>query len=233
LGVRQPTPVPSLPSILAIVHAWQWPEPETLRAMLAPIEALDAQVRIVRAAERSDRPLGAATLVNEAARGAREDVLLVAEPCVRWRVEQLSRMVAAASDGLAIAGSCTRADSTAARPRLWTIPRRDFEELGGLDPRMWSIGELEDLRARAALAGLPQTQLSEDGEWRGPEPYPLRPAVHEFLSIRNRLLTATKTLPIDVLGHRSSPVSFSPRSTVADSADAAVRDRFRKNTPRR
>ena len=86
------------------------------------------------------------------------------------------------------------------RLALWTIPRSAFNELGGLDDQLWSVGALADLRDRAAAAGISVTAVPVAGEWIGPAAYPLPALTREFLRIRQQLRTAFKTAHVDELG---------------------------------
>jgi GT2 family glycosyltransferase/glycosyltransferase involved in cell wall biosynthesis len=89
-----------------------------------------------------------------------------------------------------------------ARQAVWTIARTAFDVLGGLDARCWSVGVVDDLRARAALAGVAVCDVDLHAESTGGVAYPLRADVARWLRLRNPLLTAFKTLPADRLGER-------------------------------
>ncbi len=196
--------------VTALLHAYRWPDHDALTPILAALEAVSPG-RVVRAHER-ERALGAAALINRAAAGCTDGVLLVAEPCVAWTEAQLRTVVAAAGAGLALARPTApplrqAAHSTGARARvprcrLWGIRTTLFRSLDRLDARLWSVGEIDDLRARASFSGATVTELDLDGRWIGPDSYPLRSDVIALLEIRNELITAFKVDPADALGPR-------------------------------
>ncbi|MPY89832.1 MAG: glycosyltransferase [Luteitalea sp.] len=93
-------------------------------------------------------------------------------------------------------------------PPLWIISRRAFESLGGLDDRLWSVGAVADLAARARALGTVVRTVGPMGHQTGPDAYPLAPHVREFLMWRNPLITAVKTMALDeladVLAHETT-----------------------------
>ena len=182
--------------ITAILHACRWPEvPRVERQTSALHAAFAERVTVVHAAEQSDNARGAAALVNAAAARATGELLLVMEPSVFWPAEALRAIVDRASRcRLAIAS------------RLWSIERTYFNELGGLDERLWSVGEIEDLAARAAIQRAP-AYMELEGEWVGPEPYPLSEPILEFLRRRNDAISAFKTAPQEHLGRRLAVIA--------------------------
>jgi GT2 family glycosyltransferase/glycosyltransferase involved in cell wall biosynthesis len=93
-----------------------------------------------------------------------------------------------------------------ARVPAFAIARTHWDALGGLDARLWSIGIVEDLAARASLArvavhAMPFEANAGDAMMTGAPPaWPLRRSVARLLRTRNRLITALKTAHADTLG---------------------------------
>jgi GT2 family glycosyltransferase/glycosyltransferase involved in cell wall biosynthesis len=236
-----PPPQPNAPpaatrpvDVSVILHAYAWPDEPRLEALRTRLrEALrDVANELLEAREDAAAAVGAAAVINAAVRRARGSVLLVLEPSVLPRPEDLRALVTAAHEGLALprsaadaadaqadaddhaaTGLLARINTTLHRvaasaaadvPRLpiFAITKSRFDALGGLDERFWSIGAIEDLHARARLAGLRVQMVDVHAESTGVEAYPLRPAVARFLRARNPLLTAFKTLPPARLGEQ-------------------------------
>ncbi|MGH9161880.1 MAG: glycosyltransferase family 2 protein, partial [Vicinamibacteraceae bacterium] len=84
-------------------------------------------------------------------------------------------------------------------PPLWAISREALDLLGGLDDRMWSVGIVTDLAARARAGGVVVRTVGPMGRQTAPDAYPLQPHVRDFLTWRNPLVTAAKTMPRDEL----------------------------------
>jgi len=84
-------------------------------------------------------------------------------------------------------------------PPLWTISRHAFDSLGGLDDRMWSVGVVADLAARARADGIVVRTVGPMGQQTGPDAYPLAAHVRDFLTWQNPLITAAKTMSRDEL----------------------------------
>ena len=204
------------PEITAILHACRWPDHGVAERRAAALEAISpGRVQVIEAREQAGAASGAAALVNRAAKGARAPVLLVVQPSVEWPVEALARTVEAARRERLVRagreGPC----------RLWAIERALFDELGGLDARLWSIGEFDDLAARAALEGVRLAVIDVGGEWRGPEAYPLRREARALLEIRNPLVTAFRTQPAPALGET---LAFGAAAALGASSRAAGLD---------
>jgi GT2 family glycosyltransferase/glycosyltransferase involved in cell wall biosynthesis len=87
-----------------------------------------------------------------------------------------------------------------ADPPLWAISRARFDELGGLDERLWWAGIVTDLAARQRADGASVHVVGPMGTQVGPDGYPLLPHVQQFLAWRNPIVTAFKTLRDDELG---------------------------------
>ena len=98
--------------------------------------------------------------------------------------------------------SAARDAGVAPDPRpmpAWGLPRAALAAAGGLDPALWSIGLVEDVRAR--LRDLPLAGVATAATPGGRQSaWPLDPALRRFLGRRNRLLTAFRTLDPDRLG---------------------------------
>ncbi|MPZ17062.1 MAG: glycosyltransferase [Luteitalea sp.] len=84
-------------------------------------------------------------------------------------------------------------------PPLWTMSRHTFDLLSGLDERMWSVGVVADLAARARARGIVVRTVGPMGRQTGPDAYPLAAHVRDFLTWRNPLITAAKTMSRDEL----------------------------------
>jgi hypothetical protein len=185
--------------VTVIVHACRWPDRQQLAGLLETIEQWDQRVEVVEAREEAHAAVGAAALVNRAARSAHGRLLLCLQPHVAWTPAQLDTVRAGAEAGLCRAWT----DQSASPPEpalLWGIPRLQFERAGGLDPRFWSVGEVDDLEARLRVGGIPTRRVTMAADSAAPESYPLKPEVRRFLALRNPLLTAFKALPADELG---------------------------------
>jgi hypothetical protein len=179
--------------VTAILHAYDWPRREALESLRASIaRALPTGLDLIEAREDERHAVGACALVNRLAASSAADTLLVLEPSAWFAPEAIASVVRGSADGLA--------HDAEAPGRLWAIPRRLFSDAGGLDARLWSVGYVEDLAARLAARGARVTQVAAAGVWHGPDPYPLRPEVRDFLGIRNHLITAFKTCPDPELG---------------------------------
>jgi len=179
--------------VTAILHAYRWPGREALESLRSSIAgAVPTGLDLVEAREDERHALGAAAVVNRAAASAASDTLLVLEPSTWFAPEAIASVVRGSADGLA--------HDAEAPARLWAIPRRMFSDAGGLDARLWSVGYVEDLAARLAARGARVTPIAAAGVWHGPDPYPLRPEVRDFLGVRNHLITAFKTCPDRDLG---------------------------------
>ena len=210
--------------VTVILHGCAWPGGDPAAAWRDWVDGADGRGgEVLESREQLTAAVGAAALVNRAAGLARGAVLLVAEPAVTWDMAAMSRLSAAAAEGLALTPPIN------GRCRLWAVGRRLFEALGGLDERLWSVGELDDLVARSArtpgLVSLPCSRA-------GPEPYPLMAAARALLAIRNPLVTAFKTAPPDQLGAVLGEVAARAlgAATRAASLDPAA---FRFDAPRR
>jgi len=180
-------------TVTAILHAYRWPGGEALASLRSSIvAAVPTGLDLVEVPEDERHAMGASALVNRAAASSASDTLLVLEPSTWFAPEAIASVVRGSADGLA--------HDAEAPARLWAIPRRLFSEAGGLDARLWSVGYVEDLAARLALRGVAVTPVAAGGAWHGPDPYPLRAEVTDFLAIRNRLITAFKTCPDRDLG---------------------------------
>jgi hypothetical protein len=177
----------------AILHAYRWPSQQTLGSLRAAIaSAIPTGLDLVEACEDVQAAVGAAAVVNRAAKASAADMLLVLEPSTWFDPEVIASFAGGSRDGLV--------HDAEVPSRLWAIPRGSFNDAGGLDPRLWSIGYVEDLAARLAVRGGAVTPIRTGGVWHGPDPYPLRAEVRDFLAIRNRLMTAFKTSPVPDLG---------------------------------
>jgi len=209
-GVQGPPRVnDDLVSITAILHARRWPERSHVERQIAALrDAFGDRVTVVEATERSDDAKGAAAVVNAAAARAAGDLLLVMEPGVAWPADTLR----------AIAERATRCRLAIAPMNLWAIERTYFNDLGGLDERLWSVGYVEDLAARAALHRDPAF-IDVRGEPIGPESYPLPDDVKAFLALRNDAITAFKTASDDTLGRRLAVVAGRGLIAAARAAD--------------
>jgi hypothetical protein len=180
-------------TVTAILHAYRWPGAEALESLRASIEAaVPTGLDLVEAREDERHAMGASTIVNRAGASSASDTLLVLEPSTWFAPETIASVVRGSVGGLA--------HDAEAPARLWAIPRRLFSDAGGLDARLWSIGYVEDLAVRLALRGVAVTPIAADGVWHGPDAYPLRAEVTDFLAIRNRLITAFKICPDGDLG---------------------------------
>jgi GT2 family glycosyltransferase/glycosyltransferase involved in cell wall biosynthesis len=93
-------------------------------------------------------------------------------------------------------------DALPVRQPVWAIARARFEALGGLDERFWSVGLVEDLRARAYVGGVAVRDVALEAQWIGPVAYPLLDPIARLLRLRNPVLTAFKTQAPDALGER-------------------------------
>ena len=179
--------------VTVILHAYRWPGGEALESLRSSIAgAVPTGLDLVEAREDERHAIGAAAVVNRAAASSASHTLLVLEPSTWFAPEAIASVVRGSADGLA--------HDTEVPARLWAIPRRLFSEAGGLDARLWSVGYVEDLAARLAVRGTRVTPIVAGGVWHGPDPYPLRSEVRDFLGIRNRLITAFKTYPDRDLG---------------------------------
>ena len=179
--------------VTVILHAYRWPGGEALESLRSSIAgAVPTGLDLVEAREDERHAIGAAAVVNRAAASSASHTLLVLEPSTWFAPEAIASVVRGSADGLA--------HDTEVPARLWAIPRRLFSEAGGLDARLWSVGYVEDLAARLAVRGTRVTPIVAGGVWHGPDPYPLRSEVSDFLGIRNRLITAFKTCPDRDLG---------------------------------
>ncbi len=178
--------------VTVILHAFAWPDASALDALRARLrDALEAE--IIEAREDPAAVVGAAALINRAAQCAHGRVLLVSEPSVLLSTDSLRALADAARNGIA---------SDASRQPVWAVARTQFDALEGLDERLWSIGIVEDLRARASAAGIAVRELTLDAQRTGPDAYPLRAQIAQLLRVRNPLLTAFKTQPPDRLGEQ-------------------------------
>ena len=179
--------------VTVILHAYRWPGREALESLRSSIaSAVPTGLDLVEAREDERQAVGACALVNRAAASSAADALLVLEPSTWFAPEGIASVVRGSADGLA--------HDAEAPGRLWAIPRRLFSDAGGLDARLWSVGYVEDLAARLAARGARVTPIAAAGVWHGPDPYPLRSEVRDFLGIRNHLITAFKTCPDRNLG---------------------------------
>ena len=180
-------------TITAILHAYRWPTAEALASLRSSIaRAVPTGLDLVEAREDERHAVGASALVNRAAASSAAGTLLVLEPSTWFAPEAIAALVRASAGGLA--------HDAEAPARLWAIPRRLFSDAGGLDARLWSVAYVEDLAARLAVGGVPVVPTAVVGVWHGPDPYPLRPEVRDFLEVRNHLITAFKTCPDRDLG---------------------------------
>jgi hypothetical protein len=176
-----------------ILHAYRWPSQQTLGSLRAAIAAAVSKgLDLIEAREDERHAIGAAAVVNRAAETSAADMLLVLEPSTWFAPEVIASFAGESGDGLV--------HDAEVPSRLWAIPRGLFKDAGGLDPRLWSIGYVEDLAARLSLRGVAVTPIRTDGAWYGPDPYPLRAEVRDLLTVRNRLITAFKTCPVPDLG---------------------------------
>jgi GT2 family glycosyltransferase/glycosyltransferase involved in cell wall biosynthesis len=216
-------PVP----VTVILHAFAWPEASTLDGLRGRLrDAFGGELEILEAREDPAAAIGAAALINAAARRASGRVLLVLEPSTLPTVDSLRALAAAAADGVALERVRSEApreshdarsidplaalesalerddDDSNQREPAWAVAHETFDALGGLDDRLWSVGLADDLRARACLAGVAARELELDANPQriGPDAYPLRAPVAELLRLRNPLLTALKTRPPERLG---------------------------------
>ena len=179
--------------VTVILHAYRWPGGEALESLRSSIAgAVPTGLDLVEAREDERQAVGACALVSRAAASSAADALLVLEPSTWFAPEGIASVVRGSADGLA--------HDAEAPGRLWAIPRRLFSDAGGLDARLWSVGYVEDLAARLAARGARVTAIAAAGVWHGPDPYPLRAEVTDFLTIRNRLITTFKTCPDQDLG---------------------------------
>jgi len=199
-------------AVTLILHAYRWPSRADLDAIVADVRTATGEVAtIVEARENEASPAGAAAAINHAAASA-SGLLIVAEPSIRWSASTLSQLFQIAGEQRALtiaSGPVEGAPNGGAgvpaggrkddRCRLWAIDRATFDRLGKLDERFWSIGEVDDVIARAHRAGVETRIVAAAGRWIGPEAYPLAPVVREFLQRRNPLITAFRTWPIDRL----------------------------------
>ena len=194
-----PRQTPGDGDVTVIVHACRWPARQVTSGLIDAIERWNPRADVIAANEEPGAAVGAAALVNRAAASARGRVLLCLQPSVAWTADHLEAVRAGAEDGLCRVqtGQVTEPPEPAL---LWGIPRHRFDRIGGLDPRFWSVGEVDDLEARLRLSGVPTRRVTMTVEQTAPESYPLRPEVRRFLALRNRLLTAFRTLPPDELG---------------------------------
>ena len=81
---------------------------------------------------------------------------------------------------------------------VWALPRARFQEAGGLDERLWSIGVLRDLvvRLEGRLPVITRGPVSAGTR----SAWPLQPDVARLLATRNHLITAFKSLHPHNLG---------------------------------
>ena len=208
-----------------ILHGAVWPDRATVDALAAAIAAGVPGSEVLEAREPIEAPAGAATAIAGAVRRARGDLLLFVEPWAALPAAELAALAAAARTGLAIetgpdvarlawpadpvdddllgAIVAERRDGERApdpRPMpAWGVARASFEAAGGLDPAYWSVGLLEDLRARLRdLPVVPIATAATPGGRRSA--WPLEAGIRRFLQRRNRIVTAMRGLDPDRLG---------------------------------
>jgi GT2 family glycosyltransferase/glycosyltransferase involved in cell wall biosynthesis len=222
-----------------IVHGAIWPDALSVGRLRERLSAAFPNLQVLEARESADGPpVGAAAAINRAAAHATGDVLVIVEASVMPDVARLARLRERADAGVAIeadahgrprlewpptavpddllaelAASGATPSANGSRDRAapaWAIRRSIFAAAGGLDPRLGSVGYLEDLVARLArdaaaeagaasqvVASEPLATTSAD-ETR--TAWPLDDRVAAFLRTRNRLITAFRTLDDDALG---------------------------------
>jgi GT2 family glycosyltransferase/glycosyltransferase involved in cell wall biosynthesis len=180
----------------------------------AAVRRAQGRVLLVLEASVLPRAEGVRALIEAAANGGL--ALEREQPPLEWQDQRAAEVAPDASGLLArIDESLRRAPGedpgaggaaapnlqpTLKRQPMWAIARVQFDALGGLDGRFWSIGAIDDLHARACRAGVLVQLIDMHAEPTGIEAYPLRPEVARFLRARNPLLTAFKTLPAAALG---------------------------------
>ncbi len=93
------------------------------------------------------------------------------------------------------------ADGSQDDPPIWAMRKSAFEAAGGLDARLWHVGAVADLAARARLRGIdviarPLPFVRREPAYRVHEP------LRRLLAVRGELITAFKTAPLDELAPR-------------------------------
>jgi GT2 family glycosyltransferase/glycosyltransferase involved in cell wall biosynthesis len=107
----------------------------------------------------------------------------------------------------------------------WALPLAAFRKLGGLDPRLEDMADLEDLAARAQAAGLGTSAVGVELA-SGPERTAAGISLHQrrFLLLRNRLTTIHRVVPTARLGEQ---LAFVAALAIRDAAGAAAIDPVR------
>jgi GT2 family glycosyltransferase/glycosyltransferase involved in cell wall biosynthesis len=228
-----------------------WPDTPVRDALAARIAGACPGAEVIEAREGLDAPRGAAAVIGDAIRGARGAVVVVVEPWAPLGVDALRALAAAGGTGLGIetgpdvaalawppapggadlvaelasAASATSAVPIDDRPMpAWAIRKTAFDEAGGLDPGWWSVGLLEDLAARLPAAAIVLVDSGASGARASA--WPLDPALHAFLTRRNRILTAFRSLPADRLGVELARVTVEALRA-ATAASGLTGDQFR------
>lgn len=205
-----------------ILHGGDGPRPEVRHDVRATIAATLPDAEVLDTSGHGG-PLAQA--INEAARSAGGDRLVIGDGSVPIDPDALRTMAGTPSGTLtigvagtpslypeseltdadrrtlaALADACGTGSAAARAPwfatsPLWAVSRALFLELGGLDDRLVRVGLEADLAVRARRAGAPVAHVPLAGQ-------PTRPhddAAYRFLSLRNRLASAWKSEPVEVL----------------------------------
>lgn len=85
-------------------------------------------------------------------------------------------------------------------PAVWAVRRDAWQAAGGLDPQHLSVAAVTDLSARLTALGLTTVRVSSATAQSVAASYPLADDVRAWLSWRNPLRTAVRSLPDDELG---------------------------------
>jgi len=214
-----------------IVAGAIWPSAEVTRALAARIAAAVPDSEVIEARESPDAPRGAAAVIADAVARATGETIVVLEPWADLPAGVLSALAQTARSGLAIeAGpdvarlawpaappgpdlvaalaATVAAGEAALDPRpapAWGLSRAILDAAGGLDPAFWSVGILDDLRARVDAGEIEVPSAAAPGGRRSA--WPMSEALRRFFLRRNRLLTAARALPPDRLGDELARVA--------------------------
>ena len=224
---RDPRDLPARPTatcaVTLVLHGGDGPRPEVRRDVRATVGAALPDAEVLDTSGHGG-PLAEA--INEAARSAGGDRLVICDGSVPIDADALTAMAGTPSGTLTIgvAGTpvpypesdLTDADRRALADRgdaggtgssatarvpgfatspLWAVSRALFLELGGLDDRLARVGLEADLGMRARRAGAPVTHV----RLAGPPARSDNDAADRFLTLRNRLASAWKSEPVEVL----------------------------------